>query len=247
MALESEGTDAIAVQGKYARLAGFLFLFVIAIAFAAGFIVSRIEGPGPFEETARRIAASEHLYRAGLSAVVIVSLGSVVLAFALYATLKPVNSLLAQLAMIFSLADAFLALVVRMSSFVTAHLYTSPQTAGASALSAQVLVDLMRRVSGATENIGGICFGAGSLLFFCLFFKSRYIPRTLSLLGVFAAAIWTSLYFANLIFPERHSLFRAIGFPPMGLADLLTGFYLLLFGIRTKSVSKTGLAVQTQA
>lgn len=47
MALESEGTDAIAVQGKYARLAGFLFLFVIAIAFAAGFIVSRIEARDP--------------------------------------------------------------------------------------------------------------------------------------------------------------------------------------------------------
>lgn len=148
--------------------------------------------------------------------MVIVSLGSVVLAFALYATLKPVNSLLAQLAMIFSLADAFLALVVRMSSFVTAHLYTSPQTAGASALSAQVLVDLMRRVSGATENIGGICFGAGSLLFFCLFFKSRYIPRTLSLLGVFAAAIWTSLYFANLIFPERHSFIPGHWLPADG-------------------------------
>ena len=46
------------------------------------------------------------------------TLSSTLLAFALYVTLKPVNSLLAQLGMIFSLADSFLALIVRMCSFV---------------------------------------------------------------------------------------------------------------------------------
>lgn len=43
------------------------------------------------------------------------------LAFALYVTLKPVNSLLAQLGIIFSLGDSFLALMVRMCSFVRLH------------------------------------------------------------------------------------------------------------------------------
>lgn len=153
--------------------------------------------------------------------------------------------MLAQLALIFSLADAFLALVVRMCSFVTVHLYTSAPAAS-SAVSPKALVDLMRSTAGVTENIGGISFGVGTLLFFCLFFKSRYIPRILSLLGVFAASIWTCLYFANLIFPERHSLFLLICFPPMALADILTGFCLLLFGIRREFAGQAAaLAMQT--
>lgn len=246
MPAETKQTDAMAVQQKYARLAGFLFLFVLALAFAAGSLASRIEGAGAFEETASRIVASQHLYRAALSVVVIVSLGSAVLAFALYATLKAANTLLAQLALIFSLADAFLALVVRMCGFVTVHLYTSAQAAGSSVVSLKALVDLMRSTASVTENIGGICFGVGTLLFFYLFFKSRYIPRALSVLGIVAASIWACLYFANLIFPERHSLFMLICFPSMALADILTGFYLLLFGIRRALVGQAaGLAMQT--
>ena len=130
-AIESpEGEKA---QRTYARLAGFLLLAVIVIALGSGVVLSRVAGSGTFAETAKRIAASEHLYRAALAAAVIVSLGSALLAFALYATLKPVNRLLAQLAMIFTLQDSFLALVVRMCAFVRVHLYLSAQSAGVPA------------------------------------------------------------------------------------------------------------------
>lgn len=223
-----ENAEHYKTQRTYARLAGFLLLAVIVLAFSAGLIVSSVAPGGTFAETARRIAASQHLYRAGLSTVVVVSLSSTLLAFALYATLKPVNSLLAQLAMIFCLGDAFLALVVRMCSFVTARLYLSSQP------SAQSLAELMRTVADTTENLGGICFGIGTLLFFFLFFQSSYIPRAISALGLLASAIWSIVYFANLVFPEQHALFQHICFPPMALAEVLTGFYLMLFAIKTE-------------
>ena|ERR1700691_977608 len=92
----------------------------------------------------------------------------------------------------------------------------------------------MRSIAGATENLGGICFGIGTLLFYYLFFKSRYIPRVLAGLGVFASVTWTGLYFANLVFPEQHSLFQLICFPPMALADVTTGCYLLFFAVNTE-------------
>ena len=87
----------------------------------------------------------------------------------------------------------------------------------------------MRRIADTTENLGGICFGIGSFLFFYLFFQSRYIPRALAALGLCASIIWTTLYFANLIFPEQHALFQYICFVPMVLAEVSTGFYLMLF------------------
>jgi hypothetical protein len=137
MRLEIENAEADKKQRTYARLAGFLYLGVIVIALGGGLILSHVAGSGTSAETAKRIVASERLYRVGLSAVVIVTLSSAVLAFALYATLKPVNSLLAQLAMIFSLQDSFLALVVRMCGFVRLHLYISAQMVGADAVAAE--------------------------------------------------------------------------------------------------------------
>jgi hypothetical protein len=104
----------------------------------------------------------------------------------------------------------------------------------AGTIAAQASSDLIRSIAGATENLGGISFGIGSLLFFYLFFKSRYIPRVLAALGVAASLIWTGLYFANLVFPEQHTLFQYICFPPMALADVTTGFYMMFFGVKTE-------------
>lgn len=234
MRLDIENAEAGKTQRTYARLAGILFLGVILIALVGGSILSRVAGSGTFAETAARIAASERLYRVALSTVLIATLSSTLLAFSLYATLRPVNRQLAQLAMIFSLNDSFLALIVRMCGFARLHLYVSAQTDGVGPIAAQALVDLMRTIGGTTENLGGICFGMGSALFFFLFFKSRYIPRFLSVLGICASVIWTGLYLANLLFPEQHALFQYICFPPMAIADIATGFYLMLFAVKSE-------------
>jgi Domain of unknown function (DUF4386) len=98
----NENEEVNQAQRTYARLAGILLLGAIIIAIGSGAILSNIAGDGTFAETAARIAASEHLYRVALSSDLIVTLSSTLLAFALYVTLKPVNSLLAQLGMSFS-------------------------------------------------------------------------------------------------------------------------------------------------
>lgn len=139
--------------------------------------------------------------------------------------------MLAQLAMIFTLEDSFLALIVRMCGFARVHLYASAQSVASGmtsiqTLSVQTLSDLIRSIADITENLGGICFGIGLLLFFYLFFRSRYLPRILSALGLFASTLWIALYFASLIFRQQHELFQRISFPPMGLATVGTGFYL---------------------
>jgi len=87
MRLEIENAEANKTQRTYPRLAGFLFLGVIIAALGSGFILSPVTGSGTFAESARRIAASERLYRLALSTGVLASLSSALLAFALYATL----------------------------------------------------------------------------------------------------------------------------------------------------------------
>ena len=214
-------------QRIYARLSGFLLLWLIINGLGGALLFSRIAGSGTFVETAKRIAASERLYRVALSSQVIETLCTVLLAFALYVTLKPVNNLLAQLAMIFCLEDSILSWVVRLSGFVRLHLYTG-------AIPSEPVQDIVRRMAGAAENLGGICFGIGSALFYYMFYKSRYVPRILSVLGLSASLIWTSLYFAALVFPELHAEFQYICWPLMAIAEVTAGFYLMLFGVKTQ-------------
>src|SRR5215470_1871346 len=104
-------------QRVYARLAGVLLLAIIILAFGGGFILSQIAGNGGFAETAQRIAAGQKLYRLALSLQLIAILSGALLFFALYATLRPINALLAQLAMIFCLLDTPLGLLVRVCDF----------------------------------------------------------------------------------------------------------------------------------
>ena len=237
MPLEVEDSPAQGTQRIYARLAGCLFLAVIAIAFGGSFIAPHIPGNATFAEAARVVAGSGRAYRVSLSLQLIVTLSSILLAFALYATLKPVNSFLAQLAMIFFLEDTFLQWLVWMCSFVRLDLYTSSQQAQGGAFPAPAFADLTRRISGAAENVGGICFGIGLLLFLYLFFKSGYIPKSVSVLGVFASLIWTALYFANLVFPEHHAIFHYISWPLMAVADITVGFWLMLFAVKRQNLS----------
>src|SRR5260370_7071842 len=113
-------------QRIYARLAGFLFLWLIITGLAGEITISHIVGSGTFAETAKRVVASERLYRVALSSELIETLSAILLAFALYATLKPVDKLLAQLAMYWRLGESFVGSVGMILAFLSLHLYLSP-------------------------------------------------------------------------------------------------------------------------
>ena len=97
--IERAYSGAEKTQRRYARLAGFLFLWLIITGLAGALTISHIAGSGTFAETAKRVAASERLYRIALSSELIETLSTVLLAFALYVTLRPIDKLLAQIAM----------------------------------------------------------------------------------------------------------------------------------------------------
>ena len=223
-------------QRAYARLAGFLFLWLIVTGLAGALTISHIVGTGTFAETAKRVAASEHLYRIALSSEFIETLSTILLAFALYVALKPVNGLLAQIAMYCRLGETSIGGVGVIVGFLRLRLYTSPQSFGALGTDpSQALVDLTRNAGFAAYNIAAIFFSIGSILFFYVFLKSRYIPRKLSAFGVFASVIVTITCFACLIFPE-HSAGLQYGWAPMAIAEVTTGIWLILFSVKTRAL-----------
>ena len=70
----------------------------------------------------------------------------------------------------------------------------------------------------------------GSILFFYLFLQTRYIPRALSALGVFASFVTLLTSLANLIFPAYASIIQ-FGWGPIFIAEIVTGIWLLSQGV----------------
>jgi hypothetical protein len=232
--IEREDRAAEGTQRTFARIAGLMYLWLIVTDMAGALTISRIIGFGSIVETARRVAASEHLYRVALCSELIECVSVVLLAFALYVTLRPVNQLLAQIALYLKLGESFISGVMMIFGFMTLRLYTSPQSFGALGTGqTQALMDLVGHATSDAYNIQAIFFSIGSVLFFYLFFKSRYIPRILSAFGVFASISVTITCFASLIFPE-HAATLQYGWAPIGLAELITGFWLMIFAVKTQ-------------
>ena len=233
--IRMEDSSAERTQRIYARVAGFLFLWLIISGLAGTLIISQIVGSGTFLETAKRVVSSEHLYRVALSSELVETLSAVLLAFALYVTLKPVDKLLAQIAMYWRLGEAFIGGAGMIVGFLRLHLYSSSQVVGAlGSDQSQALVDLTRNAGFAAYNISAIFFSVGSILFCYLFFKSRYIPRFLSAFGVFASVVVLVMCFGSLIFPE-HAATLQYGWAPMAIAEVTTGFWLMLFAVKTQA------------
>ena len=86
-------------QRKAARVAGFTFLFAMAIVVLANYGINfRLVVPGNAADTARNIMAHETLYRINIACNLIYVLTVVALLSALYVILKPVNRTLALVA-----------------------------------------------------------------------------------------------------------------------------------------------------
>ncbi len=232
-----ENTSMERTQRIYARVAGFVFLWLIITGLGGTLIISHIVGSGTFAETAKRVVASEHLYRVALALELIETLSAALLAFALYVTLKPVDTLLAQIAMYWRLGESFIGGVGMILGFLKLRLYTSPQSIGTlGADQSQALLGLARDAGFAVYNISAIFFSIGSILFCCLFFKSRYIPRILSAFGVFASVLVTIICFGSLIFPE-HAGTLQYGWAPMAIAEVTIGIWLMLFAVKTQGAA----------
>ena len=212
-------------QRTYARLSGFLLLWLIVTGLSGLIITARVAGSGSFTETAKRVTASERLYRVGVVSELIETTSAALLAFCLYATLRPVDKMLAQMAMYFRLGESFIGGAGTAFDFAKLGLYTKPTA------HSEALLSFMHGFDVASYNITALFFSIGSLLFYCVFLKSTYLPKAVSVLGIVASVIVTIICFGDLLFPEYSGTLK-YGWIPMALAEVVTGIWLMIFGAR---------------
>jgi hypothetical protein len=221
-------------QIRYARLAGFMYLFIMAAYLLRAFIASRFEVPGNLVETAHRIKGAELVYRIGLSLGILETLCAVLLAMGLYVVVKPINNNLALLALIFELVYVAVGGVFSMIGFVFLKLRMGPDSAGAlDERQLSIFADLHSSASSVGVNGCCIIYGAGSILFFYLFLKSNYIPRFLAALGLLASVLVPITGFVFLIFPQPSQMLL-LGWVPIFAAELSVGLWLLVKGVNLK-------------
>jgi hypothetical protein len=233
-----------ATQQRAARVAGFLYLAIMAIAnFGQVYVPSKLFVPNDAAKTALNIMATERLFRLGIASDLLTWAGDIVLIVALYVILKSVNRNLALLALSWRLVETAILAVVTLHGFdVLGLLSGAAYLREFEADRLQALTMLSIGAHAAGYNIGLMFFGLGSTVFSYLFFKSNYIPRILSALGVFASLVVAICTFAFVIFPNFALTAEPACYMPIFLFELIAGFWLLIKGIRHPGPVEPGKA-----
>lgn len=207
---------------RYARLAGFLYLFVMAAFVAPMLSLDSIGMPGDFARTAQNATESELLYRLSLASQLIGAVAVILLAWSLWVLLRRWSPELAMLALVFRAGEGILIGPNMAIKFAQLANYTGPRDAATHAV--------LRGEYVASFNIYLIYWGVGSAVFYYLMYRSRIIPRLLAGYALIAVVIGSATLVAwgPLLAPELSMPIWA--WAPLGAFEILIGLWLLIRG-----------------
>jgi uncharacterized protein DUF4386 len=211
-----------------ARLAGFTFLFYIAVAFPSMVLFNRATSGAGLPAKLAGIAQ----HATDLRLAVVLSLGgcfsALVLAVTLYAITRDEDPDLALLGLTCRVGEgligaASIPATVALLQLATATGPQAPDSAATQALAAFVLEQ--------TPLVSALFFAVGSTLFSWLFLRRRMIPVPLARLGVVGSALLVvglPLQLAGLLSGPVTQLMWV----PVAMFELTLGPWLLIKGVR---------------
>lgn len=221
-------------QRKAARVAGFTFLFGMAIVILANYGISfRLIVPNNAVETARNIIAQETQFRINIACNLIYVMNVVVQLAALYVVLKPVNRFLAMVAAFCRLVFALMWGVTELDSLGALRLLGNAAYLPVfQADQLQTLARLHIAASFDAYYVGLPFWGLASTACAYLWFKSRYVPRALAAFGVISSAWCVICAFAFIVYPHFDATVNSYLFDvPMTMFELALGLWLLFKGL----------------
>jgi len=227
-------------QRTAARVAGFAYLITFATVVYVNFgIHDRLIVASNAAETARNVLAHEQLFRIGIAGDLIYCAGLVVLLTALYVVLKPVNRGLALLAAFWRLVWVLMWLAMTLNLFNALRLIKG--TEHLPPLEAEPLLAVAKVYLGTRFDYYyvGLLFGAlASTVCGCLWFKSRYVPRSLAAFGTIGSSFCVACTLIFFIFPSFDKIVNLWWFDtPMGLFDIALSFWLIFKGLKPSGVT----------
>jgi hypothetical protein len=175
-------------QRTAARIVGLLYLVGMATGvFGQAFVRDRLIVSGDATKTAQNIIEHERLFRLAIAGDLVTYIGVIVLIWAFYVIVRPVNKNLALLAVFFRLAENAVLCVATVGSLVVLTLLGGADSLKTFNVSqVQSLTTLALSAQGLGMNVGFILLGLGSTVFAYLLLKSRYVPKALAAWGMFS-------------------------------------------------------------
>jgi hypothetical protein len=233
------------LQHKAAKFVGFLFLFcLIGPLLNWAFVLSRFVVSGNAIATGKNIIANEFLFRLGVMAELIMAVGLIVLALALYAILKPVNRNLALLALLLKLVEATLVAAIVLVSFIALQVLSGDTYfAILPPEQLQAPVGFLLNQHTALYAIPMVFLGLDMMIFSYLFYKSMYIPRALASFGIVSFALIFVHALMFMLAPQYATMpiNQIVFFAPSGLFEIIIGFWLLSKGLKIEQTNRSGV------
>ena len=223
---------------RAALIAGLaLLVMTIAAPIAEIVVYPRIIVSGHIEATVQNILAKRGLALVGLFCYLITFILDLVVAWALYMLLAPVNRAMSLLAAWFRLlytALAFAAFMNVVDAFRLVHLPEYPSLVGPEHLHAQVA--MMLKSFRYEWGMSLILFGIHLVLVGWLVYRSGYIPRFLAIPLVIAGCGWIVFELGPFLYPDANLGFVMITF----FGELVFLGWLLTKGWRIQELAASG-------
>lgn len=225
-------------QNRAASVAGFMFLFSLIVPLLNWtFALSKLVVAENVIATANNIMANELQFRTGISVELLMSIGLIVLALALYTILKPVNKNVALLALLLKLVEATIAAAIVLVSFIALQVLNGDAYVTVfTPEQLKIPIGLILNTHTAIFSVPMVFLGLDMMIFSYLFFKSKYIPRTIAGFGIFSFAL---IFIHSLMFmlAPKYAMMpinQIIFWAPSGLFEIIIGIWLLSKGIKVQ-------------
>jgi Domain of unknown function (DUF4386) len=211
-----------------------LLIMVIAAPFAELYVFPKLIVPDNAAETAQNIIANEALFRAALFGYLITFICDLLVAWALYILLKPVNENLSLLTAWSRLVYTVIAIVAFLNLVTVVRLLNSPNSLTGfdpGQFPAQVMSSL--NAFRSEWYFGLLFFGIHLGLVGYLVLRSSYIPRILGVLLIIAGLGYLINALKPVLFPTINTDFAQYTF----YGELIFMLWLLIKGPRIKEVN----------
>jgi Domain of unknown function (DUF4386) len=215
---------------RAALIAGFAYL-LSPVTMAEFSIMPKLVIPGDIEQTVQNLAAHPGLFAAAIFCYLITFLEDVVIAWALYVLLKPVNKSLSLLTAWFRLVYTAVALVGWLNLVTVYRLVTTRDyvmLVGTNSLHAQI--QLLLRSFRDDWSVSLIIFGIHLVLLGGLICRSGYIHWIIGIVLIIDGLGWMIDELQPYIYPNAHLGFLFITF----FGELVFMLWLLIMGRRIK-------------
>ncbi|HZT13985.1 MAG TPA: DUF4386 domain-containing protein [Candidatus Baltobacteraceae bacterium] len=227
--MENGSTNGLTLRAA-AVIAGLAYL-LDPVSYAEFTLYPKLVVSGNVEQTVANIAAHHGTFLMMLFFYFINFCEDIVVAWALYYLLAPVNRAVSALAALFQLVYAGIALVGLLNLATIFHMLTIPEyaaTLGTRLLHADV--NLLLHTFRTYYSLGLILFGIHLILIGALIVRAKYMPWWLGVALVIDGAGWIVTELQPYLFPNVNVDWLFYTF----LGELLLMLWLLIMGWRIK-------------